>query len=236
VNPTLIGSNQDGNGFVRYAAPAVQLQGGSYNGRIKVRVPSPFPYAYAQGSLPPFAHEIEPFKHMHESAPTAVALGENEPETFLNEMELSSETEVEEEQAPNFVNDVLTLQSLPDKKAQPERKRVYSEQYAKLGDPTCPTCKKLGLKKNWPIEYSPVNLNEIDRPLNEELHRRVNYLIDTPQAKRFSLTQKDLESASKQVFDATQRHIAVYDFGLQHKKQLLIPQYIQDEQKIVQLD
>lgn len=40
------------------------------------------PYAYHQGALPPFAHEIEPFKSMSNTSPSVIGIGENEPESL----------------------------------------------------------------------------------------------------------------------------------------------------------
>lgn len=108
------------------------------------------------------------------------------------------------------------------------------EEYAKRGDPSCPTCKNAGRKVSWPIELDPKTVNEIDLPLIEELHRRVDYLVE-PVANKLSVKQKVLEAGAKQVVDATEHHDRIYDFGLKHKGQLLIPKYIQDEQNEVQL-
>jgi len=51
-----------------------------------------------------------------------------------------------------------------------------------------------------------------------------------------NLEERVIRAARKQVIDATEHHIRVADFGEKHKKQLLVPQRIQDEQKEVQLD
>lgn len=69
----------------------------------------------------------------------------------------------------------------------------------------------------------------------EELHRRVDYLIE-PQASSMSVKEENLRSAARQVIEAEDHHIRVYDFELKHKDQLLVPEHIQEEQKIVQLE
>jgi len=99
----------------------------------------------------------------------------------------------------------------------------------------CPGCKNRGLRQDLEVVLSPqMAPGSIDAELNKELHRRVDYLIE-PQAKTLNLQQNLLDSAAKQVVDAEEHHIRVYDFAEKHKNQLLIPQRIQDEQEIVQL-
>jgi len=122
------------------------------------------------------------------------------------------------------------------------KKKVVKKQsngkpvYAKHNDGNCKgRCKKRFMRKHWPIVLDPSSVAAIDLPLLRELHARVNYLIE-PQQKRMSIKESLLRSAARQVIDATEHHIRVYDFGEKHKNQLLVPQRIQDEQKIVQLE
>lgn len=110
VHPTLPGSNQDGAyfgavggsghpygvgvgssrafGFGR--APYEYGQSSIYGlGRRAGMVAHPMPYAYHSagytGTMPPYAHRIEPWKHISTISPSQVSVGENEPETFLTE-------------------------------------------------------------------------------------------------------------------------------------------------------
>lgn len=94
--------------------------------------------------------------------------------------------------------------------------------------------KNRGMRK-WDIVLDPTTISAIDLPLIQELHHRVDYLIE-PQAATLNIAQGALESSAKQIIDATNHHLAVYDFAEKHKGELLVPQYIQDEQKIVQLE
>jgi len=108
------------------------------------------------------------------------------------------------------------------------------EEYAKRGDPSCPTCKNAGVKKSWPLVLNPVSVNAIDLPLFEELHRRVDYLIE-PAAKKLSIKQSHIDKGRRVVVEATDHHQRVADFGDKHKNQLLIPMWMQEEQQQVQL-
>jgi hypothetical protein len=127
--------------------------------------------------------------------------------------------------------------ALKFKSSLPPAKKPYQHygQYASADDPTCPRCKKRFLRKKWPIVLNPVSTSEIDRPLYAELHKRVDYLIE-PQEKKLNLEERVIRAARAQIDRATNNHLAVYDWQLKHKKMLVVPQYIQDEQKIVQLD
>jgi hypothetical protein len=115
------------------------------------------------------------------------------------------------------------------------KKKAWVSPYATGPGNGCPTCKLPKMRKKWPIVLDPTSVAAIDIPLIEELHRRVDYLVD-PVKKKLKVSQRILDSAAKQVVDAEEHHIRVYDFGEKHRKQLLIPKRIQDEQKIVQLE
>jgi len=107
--------------------------------------------------------------------------------------------------------------------------------YAKRGDPGCKKCRTKGLRnKKWPVVLDPTTVNAIDLPLIEELHNRVNYLVE-PKAKGMNLAQSVLDRSRRVIIDATDNHVNNYDFGEKNKNKLLIPKRIQDEQQIVQL-
>lgn len=121
--------------------------------------------------------------------------------------------------------------SLPNPKAQAK----WWNRHASAKDGSCPRCKLRHMRKKWEIVLDPTTVSAIDLPLIEELHHRVDYLIE-PQEKKMQIAQNVIESAAKQAKDAEEHHIRIYDFALKHKDQLLIPQRIQDEQKEVQLE
>lgn len=83
-------------------------------------------------------------------------------------------------------------------------------------------------KRKWDIVLDPTTISAIDLPLIQELHHRVDYLIE-PQAATLNIAQGALESSIKQIVDATNHHLAVYDFAEKHKGELLVPQYIQGQ-------
>lgn len=97
----------------------------------------------------------------------------------------------------------------------------------------CPNCANNGKKQKWSIVLDPTTVADIDRELLQDLHRRVDYLIE-PAAKGMNLAEAALQSAQRQVVEATEHHVRVYDFGEKHKGQLLVPKEIQDEQQVVQ--
>jgi len=111
----------------------------------------------------------------------------------------------------------------------------FVEPYAKRSDPGCPGCKYLHIKKKWPISYDPSSVAVQDLPFIESLHKRVNYLIE-PVQKYITINQRELDSATQQVEDAAAHHQRIADFHDKHKRKLLIPKYIQDDQKIVDLN
>ena len=94
-------------------------------------------------------------------------------------------------------------------------------------------CANNGKKQKWAIVLDPTTVADIDRELLQDLHRRVDYLIE-PAAPGMNLAEAALQSAQRQVVEATEHHGRVYDFGEKHKGQLLVPKEIQDEQQVVQ--
>lgn len=115
-----------------------------------------------------------------------------------------------------------------------EKQAEHDRVYAKEGEGGCVGCKKKSQRQKWPVELDPTSVSQIDLPLVQELHRRVDYLLDG--ANTLSIKQSDIESAGKLALESSDLHQRVYDFQEKHKREKLIPEYMKEERQIVQLE